>query len=193
MPQSPKLLVLDNHDSFTYNLIESCRSHLGYDIILQTPAEFMLQPSVDYTKAIISPGPGLPVESEGLFSTIAHLWGKLPLLGVCLGLQAMVEFRGGQIERSVRPFHGLGSELQRIDKEDVMYNNIEEPCKVGRYHSWRVLRKGLPAEFKITAEDEQANIMSITHRQLPIYGVQYHPESYISSQGERILHNFLRR
>lgn len=191
MQPKPRLLVLDNHDSFTYNLLESCRSQGQYALEVMTPGEWVAQKDLSYDKVIISPGPGLPRESPFLFETIELLWGKVPVLGVCLGLQALVEYRGGQIERSEQPFHGLGSLLEVTVPDDPIYKNISLPCRVGRYHSWRIHRESLPAEFQITALDEKGAVMSLTHRELPIYAVQFHPESYISEQGDRMIQNFL--
>ena len=184
--------MLDNHDSFTYNLIEYCRSFEGeYELEVKTPKDWMKDPKMDFEKVIISPGPGLPKESEGLIESIRLLWGRVPILGVCLGLQALVEYRGGSIERSEIPNHGLASKINILDKEDRLYRGVNDPVIVGRYHSWRVVRQNLPEEFVISAEDERGVVMSMRHREEAVYAVQYHPESYITQEGERIIHNFI--
>ena len=185
------MLMLDNHDSFTYNLLEYCRSYGEYELDVQTPEEWLQQPYIDFDKVILSPGPGLPRESRGLREAIHILWGRVPLLGVCLGLQALVEYKGGNIERSSVPNHGMSSTLRLLDQKDILYKGITDPIVVGRYHSWRADREGLPKEFVITAEDEGGVVMSIRHREEAVYAVQFHPESYITEQGERMVHNFL--
>jgi anthranilate synthase component 2 len=171
--------------------MESCRSFGKYDLEVKTPAQWLKGSQALYDKVIISPGPGLPKESNGLYKAIEKLWGEIPLLGVCLGLQAIVEFRGGALERSEQPYHGLDSQLEIVDKADPLYRSITDPCIVGRYHSWRINRSKLPREFIITSQDDMGAIMSIRHRELPVFGVQYHPESYISQQGKRMIHNFM--
>lgn len=187
-----KVLVIDNHDSFVYNLIQILRESEDciFDVMTNDKIKFISLHR--YNKILLSPGPGIPQEAGGMMDLIKCCWKTHSILGVCLGHQALGEYFGAKIKNMQTPYHGHKSELQITDRGDILYQNIKSPMEVGRYHSWILDKNTFPECLHITALDEDGNIMSFRHNRLPIYGVQYHPESIITTQGRQIIDNWLK-
>lgn len=185
-----KILILDNYDSFTYNLVHLVKE-LGYndiDVIRNDQLDLV---SVDkYDKIILSPGPGIPSEAGLLLDIIKKYAGTKPILGVCLGHQAIGEAFGAKLTNLSDVYHGVSSKVKIMDK-DIIFNGIDGDLEVGRYHSWIVDSDGLPDCFKVTAVDSQGQIMAMRHKEYDLYGVQFHPESVLTPQGKIMVRNFL--
>lgn len=185
------VLLIDNYDSFVYNLARYV-SELGYEKTVQrndalTLAEIeQLHPS----HIIISPGPRSPVDAGISVKVIQHFGSSIPILGICLGHQAIGQAYGGKIIRAIRPVHGRPSMITH--HANGLFSGIENPLKVGRYHSLIVKREGLPTRLKITAVSPENEIMALAHETDPVYGVQFHPESVLTEQGHALLLNFLK-
>jgi anthranilate synthase component 2 len=182
-------LLIDNYDSFTYNLWHYL-SELGAEVMVKRNDALTVQEALalDPQGIILSPGPGTPTES-GITVPMVIAAGNLPLLGVCLGHQAIGEAFGGKVIRAPVPMHGKLSPIHH-DGTSV-FQGLGNPFTATRYHSLIVERASLPAELRITAETEDGLIMGLTHRALPIHGVQFHPESIASEAGKPLLKNFL--
>lgn len=186
-----KVLVVNNYDSFVYNLTQML-SEAGvlYDVVLNDALPWE---SLDaYDRILLSPGPGIPEEAGDLLSLIECTHKTHSILGVCLGHQAIGQFFGATIKLLPHPRHGHASPLSIFCPEDVLYRGIDQRTIVGRYHSWVLDPVYVPSCLQVTAVDEEDNIMSFTHRDFPLYGVQFHPESIISQQGRRLLENWLK-
>lgn len=184
------ILVIDNYDSFTYNLVQYL-GELGAELIVFRNDKIDLEGirKLKPEKIIISPGPGYPSESgisEPLIRTFAA---RVPILGVCLGHQAIAEVFGGSIIRAGRLMHGKTSMIHHNEKE--IFNGIKNPFEATRYHSLIVERKSLPDCLEITAETDDKEIMGLKHKGEKVYGVQFHPESILTGEGKKILGNFL--
>lgn len=185
------ILVIDNHDSFVYNLIQILREneHCKFDIVHNDEIDFS---SLDrYDKLLLSPGPGIPTEAGDLLALIKHCEATHDILGVCLGHQAIAESFGASLQQLSHPKHGHESTLTIIDSTDILYHGLTNPVQVGRYHSWIVNPRTLPSCLHISALDEEGHIMSFYHATLPIRGVQYHPESIITRQGRQMINNWI--
>lgn len=185
------ILVLDNYDSFTYNLVHYIRecSNVQIDVFRNTAIQ--IQDIKKYDKILLSPGPGVPSEA-GIMPELIRTYGSTKnILGVCLGHQAIVEAYGGQIYNMDQVFHGVESTLQILDTTCPLYKGISEHCKVGRYHSWNAVKETLPDCFIVTAQDEDGRIMSVRHKTHSVYGVQYHPESVLTPEGKQIIANWI--
>jgi anthranilate synthase/aminodeoxychorismate synthase-like glutamine amidotransferase len=185
------VLVIDNYDSFTYNLVQYL-GELGAEVRVMRNDVVSLQDVVDATadRIVISPGPGRP-EAAGITMTVIRRLGETtPILGVCLGHQAIGAVFGGDVVRAEVPMHGKTSTIEH-DGLGV-FRGIEGPFVASRYHSLVVSEKGLPEELEITARTrEDANIMGLRHKSWPVHGVQFHPESILTGEGKHILRNFL--
>lgn len=186
-----KILIIDNYDSFTYNLV-----HMVEDITGEFPAVFRndqisLTAIDEYDLLILSPGPGIPDEAGILKEIIAEYAGKKPIFGVCLGLQAITEVFGGTIVNLDAVFHGVATTMKVTDATSSIYKDIPTEFEAGRYHSWIASTKDLPDVLKITSKDEDGEIMSIEHREFPVSAVQYHPESILTPLGKKIVQNFI--
>jgi len=184
---SSKILVIDNYDSFTYNLyhyVEMCE----VDVHVKRNDEIILSEVINYDKVILSPGPGLPHQTPMMNAVLANY--SKPLLGVCLGMQGIATFYGGNLRNQDSVKHGVQTTIQ-VDNASKLYKNIPSKFQVGLYHSWCVEKKTLPLELKTTGISAENVIMSIEHTSKPIFGVQYHPESILSEHGLSIINNFL--
>jgi anthranilate synthase component 2 len=186
-----KILIIDNYDSFTYNLV-----HLVNEIGLQCEVwrndKFNLDDVDDFSHIILSPGPGIPSEAGLLLDVIARYAPTKSIFGVCLGQQAIAEAFGGQLYNLSRPMHGIATPIKVTDASEKLFASLPESFKVGRYHSWVVDHKGLPDVLTITAIDEQDNsIMALRHKQYDVRGVQFHPESVLTEYGRRMMQNWL--
>ena len=185
-----RLLLIDNYDSFTYNLVQAF-DVLGADVrvyrndAITVPEAFALRP----THLCISPGPGTPAESGVSRALIRALSGTIPVLGVCLGHQAIVEVFGGRVTRAARPMHGKTSVLSHAGVG--LFAGLPSDCSVGRYHSLIAAADSLPALLEVTARTADGEIMAVRHRHHATEGVQFHPESILTPDGPRLLANFL--
>lgn len=185
-----KILIVDNYDSFVYNLVQILReSGRAFDIVRNDCIPF--DRLSDYRRLLLSPGPGVPLEAGGLLRLIDLCHTTHSILGVCLGHQAIGEYFGAKVRQLSQPKHGHASQLCILEPDDALYRGVENGTRVGRYHSWVLDRDTLPSCLLPTAVDEDGNVMSFTHRTLPVFGVQYHPESVMTVQGQAIVRNWL--
>lgn len=186
-----KILIIDNYDSFTYNLV-----HMVEKITSESPTVFRndeidLEDINHYDLIMLSPGPGIPEEAGILKDTIRMYAGKKPIFGVCLGLQAITEVFGGSIINMDEVFHGVATEMKVIQPNAKVFKEIPLEFPAARYHSWIASKEDFPSDLEITAEDEEGGIMAIRHREFPISAVQFHPESILTDVGEQIVRNFI--
>ncbi len=184
------ILILDNYDSFTYNLVHYVEDITGKLPDVYKNDEITVNEVKDYDLIILSPGPGLPNEAVILKEIIKTYSGKIPILGVCLGLQAIVEVFGGELENLKEVYHGVSSKV-KVLKDCILFKNMPTEFKVGRYHSWVASKNNFPNDLEITCEDDNGNIMSIKHKNYKIEAVQFHPESILTENGKLMLENFI--
>lgn len=187
-----KILVIDNYDSFVYNLVQLLREAPEaprFEVVRNDAVDF--ERLGEFGGILLSPGPGVPAEAGDLVRVVERCNGTHALLGVCLGHQAIAEAFGARLRRLENPLHGHRSVLRRVGNEDPLFRGMEGEIVVGRYHSWVVDEESLPAELAVGTVDEEGHVMSVYHRELPICGVQFHPESCISEGGALILSNWL--
>ncbi|MBS1638260.1 MAG: aminodeoxychorismate/anthranilate synthase component II [Bacteroidetes bacterium] len=185
-----RVLILDNYDSFTHNLVHLIEKVCDDAVDVYPNDGISLEAVSAYDKILLSPGPGLPSEA-GILPELINIYAPhKSILGVCLGLQAIGEAFGGRLKNLDRVYHGLKTPI-RITQKDVLFRNCPEAFAVGRYHSWVVDQKALPATLEITSVDEKDHIMSLRHRHFDVRGVQFHPESVLSEYGEVIIRNWL--
>lgn len=184
------ILVIDNYDSFTYNLVQYL-GELGEDVVVRRNDEISLSDIEELvpSRILISPGPGGPADAGISLGLITHFAGRIPILGVCLGHQAIGEAFGGRVVRASTVVHGKASDIEHDGKS--IFRALDSPFKAGRYHSLIVERKSLPACLEISAETSEGVIMGLRHRDKKIEGVQFHPESILTPDGKRLLANFL--
>jgi anthranilate synthase/aminodeoxychorismate synthase-like glutamine amidotransferase len=186
-----RLLLIDNYDSFTYNLVQAFLVLEAEVLVyrndaLSVPQAKKLQP----THLVISPGPGRPDDAGTSLAMIGAFAGSIPVLGVCLGHQSIVQHFGGEIIGAAALMHGKTSLVQHDGA--TIYRNLTNPFEVGRYHSLAANREKLPPDLIVTARTTDGEIMGVRHRQLNVEGVQFHPESVLTPEGPRLLENFLR-
>ena len=195
-----KIVIIDNYDSFTYNLSHLVKE-LGAEVTVYRNDQFELSQLEPFSKIILSPGPGIPSEAGLLLDVIRTYAGRKPILGVCLGHQAIGEAFGGRLENLTEVFHGVATPCH-ITSDDPLFSGLPSEITVGRYHSWVVSKEGLPDCLEITAEsddgqqigDEKSTsrqIMALRHRELNVRGIQFHPESVLTPGGRRMLQNWL--
>ena len=187
------ILLLDNYDSFTYNLVHMINEITGDEITVYRNDEISISEAENYDCIIFSPGPGIPEEAGIMKKMIQHYAGKKPMFGVCLGLQAIVEVFGGKIENLNQVFHGVATPMIQTTNNSPIYKGIEKRFEAGRYHSWVAEKNSFPDCLEITSEDEEGRIMSVQHKEYEIYAVQYHPESILTPLGKEIVGNFLKK
>ena len=184
-----KVLVIDNYDSFTYNLVYYLEE-LDCDVVVKRNDQLTLNQVNAFDKIVLSPGPGIPDEAGLLKEIIKEYAPTKSILGVCLGQQAIGEVFGATLTNLEKVYHGVATPVQII-AEDVMFDGISNPMIVGRYHSW-VVEGALPDSIEILAEDENGQVMAIRHKTFNVRGVQFHPESVLTPQGKKLLKNWLR-
>ena len=184
-----KIVIIDNYDSFTYNLSHLVKA-LGAEVTVLRNDQFELGDLETYSKIILSPGPGIPSEAGLLLDVIRTYAGLKPILGVCLGHQAIGEAFGAKLENLSDVFHGVATPCH-IVADDPIFSGIERDITIGRYHSWVVSKEGLPACLEVTAVSDEGYVMALQHRTYPVYGIQFHPESVLTPEGKTILSNFL--
>ena len=192
-----RLLVLDNYDSFTYNLVHLAKEIMGDEVDVYRNDEISIEEAAQYEKILLSPGPGIPEEAGILLSLIKALAPTHALFGVCLGQQAIGQAFGGELANLSKVYHGVATAihldeglLPSIHKND-WFNGLDATLEVGRYHSWVVKEEGFPEDLEITSTDENGMIMSLRHRSYNVQGVQFHPESVLTPEGRTMLENWL--
>lgn len=190
-----KILVFDNYDSFTYNLVHLIEKILNQKVDIFRNDKIDLEQVNVYDKIILSPGPGIPNEAGLLLPLIKQYGATKSILGVCLGHQAIAEAFGGTLTNLKSVFHGIATPIKVLKSPDgsnpLIFENLPDEIIVGRYHSWVVNENDLPAELTITAKDDTGLIMGIQHKKFDVTGVQFHPESVLTPQGEQMMHNWL--
>ena len=186
-----KILVIDNYDSFTYNLVHYLEA-LDCEVTVVRNDRLTLEDVAIFDKIVLSPGPGIPDEAGLLKSIIATYASTKSILGVCLGQQAIGEVFGGQLINLDEVFHGVATEVTLCVDNEVLFEGLGKSFQVGRYHSW-VVDNNLPDCLEATSYDENGQIMSLRHREYDVIGVQYHPESVLTPNGKKILENWLNK
>lgn len=191
-----KILIFDNYDSFTYNLVHVIEKIIHGKVDVYRNDKISLEKVKDYDKIVLSPGPGLPVESGLLLPLIKEYAASKSILGVCLGLQAIGETFGGSLINLTTVYHGVATKIKinpsRTPSENDVFNSLPEELEAGRYHSWIVNKENFPLDLEITAEDENGYIMGLRHRTFDVQGVQFHPESVLTPMGENMMRNWLK-
>lgn len=194
---SKKLLVLDNYDSFTYNLVHLANQIIGDEVDVFRNDEISLEEVDKYEKILLSPGPGIPEEAGILLPVIRAYAKTKSIFGVCLGHQAIGEAFGGTLSNLSSVYHGVSTpitlqpDLKISSFNNDWFQNLNSKLDVGRYHSWVVMEEGFPSELEITSKDDKGMIMSLRHRTFDVQGVQFHPESVLTPQGKSMLANWL--
>jgi len=186
-----KVLVLDNYDSFTYNLVHYIEANPNYEVDVYRNDEISIQDIDQYQTIVLSPGPGLPKDAGILKEVIKQYAPTKKILGVCLGMQAIGEVFGGQLENLNTVFHGVANLLSVTETSDALFKGLPAQFNVGRYHSWVISRDQFPQELIVTSVEENNQIMSVKHKNYSLYGVQFHPESILTEHGKEIINNFL--
>ena len=188
------ILLIDNYDSFSYNLYQAVGAMGGGDIKVVRNDEVTvgeierLAPS----SILLSPGPGRPSEAGVCIAAVKELGGKIPILGVCLGHQAICEAFGGRVSYAKKLMHGKASEVH-VDTADVLFRGLSSVIRAARYHSLAAVESELPEVLKVTAKTVDGEIMAVAHRRYPVYGVQFHPESILTPDGKTMIRNFLNK
>jgi anthranilate synthase component II len=186
-----KLLVFDNYDSFTYNLVHLVEKILHQKVEVHRNDQLPLEKVKEYDKIILSPGPGIPSEAGLLLPLIKEYASSKSILGVCLGHQAIGEAFGGKLVNLSTVYHGVATPVT-IENGNQLFEGLPNEINVGRYHSWIIDEEGFPADLEITARDNNGYIMALQHKNYDIRGVQFHPESVLTPEGEKILRNWLK-
>jgi len=186
-----KILLIDNYDSFTFNLYQYLREISDHTVEVVRNDEITVDNVSAYDIIILSPGPGLPRDAGHMPAIIERYKTSKPILGVCLGHQAIGESYGAKLVNLAHVYHGVDARLTIVEAAGL-FDQVEDGIKVGRYHSWSILKGSTPDEIVITALDDNGEIMALRHQQDPVYGVQFHPESILTPSGKDILRNFLK-
>ncbi|AZA93284.1 Para-aminobenzoate synthase glutamine amidotransferase component II [Chryseobacterium nakagawai] len=190
--QSPlKVLVFDNYDSFTYNLVQIIERILNQKVDVVRNDQITLEEVGKYDKIILSPGPGIPEEAGILLELIKEYASTKSILGVCLGQQAIAEAFGGNLINLTEIFHGVATTTDLVKQNTKLFKDLASGLEVGRYHSWAVNPENFPNELEVTAVDKDGMIMALQHKTYDVHGVQFHPESILTPDGEVIIRNFL--
>lgn len=187
----PNVLVIDNYDSFTYNLVHLLHE-CGEEVEVWRNDKFELDDVEAFNKILLSPGPGLPQDAGLLMDLIKKYSSTKRILGICLGQQAIAEVYGGRLFNLEKPVHGMASKIHVTDPNERLFQGLPSEFLAGRYHSWVVSEDDFPLELEVTAKDESGFIMAIAHKELDVRGVQFHPESILSEYGKEIIQNWLR-
>lgn len=185
-----KIAIIDNYDSFTYNLSHLVKE-LGAEVTVYRNDQFEMPVLQQFDKIILSPGPGIPSEAGLLLDVIKEYAGKKPILGVCLGHQAIGESFGAKLTNLSEVFHGVATPCH-LTTRDYLFEGLPDTFEIGRYHSWVVDKNNLPECLEVTGVSDEGFIMSLRHKEYDIRGIQYHPESVLTSSGRQILNNWLK-
>jgi len=186
-----KILVFDNYDSFTYNLVHLVEKIMHQKVDVFRNDQIALEDVKKYDKIILSPGPGVPSEAGLLLPLIKEYAPTKSILGVCLGHQAIGEAFGGKLTNLKSVYHGVATPIKIINQQSQVLHGLGDEVEVGRYHSWIIANEGFPAELEITATDENGYVMALQHKKYDVQGVQFHPESVLTPNGEQMLRNWL--
>ena len=190
-----KIVIIDNYDSFTYNLAHLIKE-LGAEVVVYRNDQPEVQALIDnadnieFDKIVLSPGPGIPSEAGLLLDVIRTFAGKKPILGVCLGHQAIAEVFGAKLINLSDVFHGVATVGTQLGN-DIVFSGLPMSIVMGRYHSWVVSRENFPECLEITAESEGGQIMALRHKEYDIHGIQFHPESVLTPDGKKMINNWL--
>lgn len=185
-----KILVIDNYDSFVYNLVHYLEE-LDCLVTVKRNDQFALEECEQYDKILLSPGPGIPEEAGLLKEVIATYASKIPMLGVCLGQQAIGEVFGGSLLNLDKVFHGVATQVEITQPDTVLFKDLSKKIEVGRYHSWVVATGDFPPQLEVTAIDNTGQIMALRHREYDLRGVQFHPESVLTPEGKTMIKNWV--
>ncbi len=186
-----RILVLDNYDSFTYNIVQLLRLANVQEIVVRRNDEIDLAALEKFDRLVLSPGPGLPQEAGKMLEIIKIFGCTKPMLGICLGHQALAEAFGAKLTQASSLMHGKTSKLTLFPEHDELFDNLQQPMHAGRYHSWIVERESLPACLKVSATDEIGQIMAIRHREYNLRGFQFHPESVLTACGRELIERWV--
>lgn len=184
-----KVVIIDNYDSFTYNLAHLVKE-LGASVTVYRNDQFSLNQLEPFDKILLSPGPGIPSEAGLLTDVIRTYAGRKPMLGVCLGHQAIGEVFGAKLSNLPEVYHGVATPCELVG-HDALFAGMESRFTIGRYHSWVVSRENFPETLEVTALSDDGNIMALRHRNYAIWGIQFHPESVLTPDGRQIIANWL--
>lgn len=184
------ILVIDNYDSFTYNLVHLIHE-LGQEVVVWRNDKFEMADVAAFDKILLSPGPGIPEEAGLLLDLIRTYAPVKDILGICLGQQAIAEAFGGSLLNLGKPMHGIATPMKILDIHEPIFKDCPPQLAVGRYHSWVVNPAGLPACLQVTAVDDDGQIMALRHQALKVQGLQFHPESVLTPHGKQMIKNWL--
>src|SRR6056297_2473350 len=186
-----KILVIDNYDSFTYNLVQYIERISGTEVTVARNDKIALDKVAAYDKIVISPGPGIPDEA-GISKEVIKKYGpQKSILGVCLGHQAIAEVYGGSIRNQDTVYHGVSSEIEQTVANEPLFRGIPGQFNAGRYHSWIVESEHFPGSLEVTATNGDGDIMALRHREYDVRGVQFHPESVLTEFGGMMIKNWI--
>lgn len=186
-----RVLVIDNYDSFTYNLVHLLEAHPAVQCTVMKNNAIDWNMLTQFNAAVLSPGPGIPQEAGDLMHCITLLKDKMPVLGICLGMQALGQYFGAQLINLKQVFHGIARPVFSTSANEILFKGCSNPFMAGRYHSWGLAPESVKAPLTITAHDDQGLVMGIRHQHYNICGLQFHPESVLSPEGQHILHNWI--
>lgn len=185
-----KILVLDNYDSFTYNLVYILRQQtIEVNVIRNN--KIVAETALKYDGILLSPGPGIPEEAGNMPDIIKRCAGDIPILGICLGHQAIAQYLGGKIINRQKVMHGMQSKILLTNEKSKVLEGINHSFQAGRYHSWEISNQHIISAFKVTAKDEEGSIMAIESTEKNLYGLQFHPESIMTPDGNTMIKNFI--
>jgi anthranilate synthase component 2 len=188
-----KILVFDNYDSFTYNLVHLVEKIMHQKVEVHRNDQIPLEKVKEYDKIILSPGPGVPNEAGLLLPLIKEYAATKSILGVCLGHQAIGEAFGGKLTNLSSVYHGVATPIKIINQNSQVLKGLGAEVEVGRYHSWIIANEGFPEELEVTATDDNGYVMALQHKKYDVQGVQFHPESVLTPMGEKMLRNWLEK
>ncbi|MBE0640107.1 MAG: aminodeoxychorismate/anthranilate synthase component II [Bacteroidales bacterium] len=186
-----KLLLVDNYDSFTYNLVNILRKSKHLSIDVQQSRDVRLEKVKDFDKVLFSPGPDVPHEFDIMAQILAAYQNKKSILGICLGFQAIGLYYGAKLTNLNTVHHGISVSISPCVPVDKLFKGIESPFSAGLYHSWGITEEAFPAAVRITAKSTDGRIMALTHRDFDVRGVQFHPESVMTPEGSKLLRNWI--
>lgn len=186
-----KILVIDNYDSFTYNLVHLIEEIVNHKITVWRNDQFDIEEVNNFDVIFFSPGPGIPDEAGLMKAVIKKYKDSKPLFGVCLGHQAIGECFGSELQNLEEVYHGVMTPIRHVGDKRKIFENVSDNFEGGRYHSWVIKNDTLSDEFNVTCRDSNGEIMGIEHKELPIVGVQFHPESVLTPEGKQMITNFL--
>ncbi len=190
MNKIKKILILDNYDSFTYNLVQYVEEIVGYDVDIFRNDKISIEAVEKYEYIILSPGPGLPKDAGIMPELIKKYASSKKILGVCLGHQAIAESFGGSLINLENVYHGVATKM-KVTSEDIIFKDVSSSFDGGRYHSWIVQLRNFPKVLEVTAVDDQGEVMALAHKEYKVKGVQFHPESILTPEGKKMIYNFL--